>query len=47
MSVFLLQKSGQALEQAAQKGGGVIIPEGVQEMFRCCTEAHGLNGKYQ
>jgi len=26
----------------AQGGGGVTIPEGVQETFRCCTEGHGL-----
>ena len=28
----------------AQEGGAVIIPRGVQEMFRCCTEGHGLVG---
>jgi len=27
--------------QAAQGGGGVIIPEGVQETRRCGTERHG------
>ena len=27
-----------------QGGGGVIIPGGVQEMFRCGTEGHGLVG---
>ena len=27
---------------AAQGGGGVTIPGGVQEIFRCCTEGHGL-----
>ena len=30
------------LEWAAQAGGGVIIPGGIQEMFRCCSEGHGL-----
>ena len=25
-------------------GGGVTIPGGVQEMFRCCTERRGLVG---
>jgi len=38
--------SGQVVEQAAQRGGGVTIPGGVQEVFRCCTEGHGLVGKY-
>ena len=37
-----LQKSGQAQEQAAQGGGGVTNTRGVQEMFRYCTEGHGL-----
>ena len=32
------------LEQAAQGGGGVSIPGGVQEMCRCDTEGHGLVG---
>ena len=32
------------LEWAAQRGGGVIDPRGVQETFRCCTEGHGLMG---
>ena len=41
---FLLQKSGQALGRAAQGGGGVTVPGGVQEAFRCCTEGHGLVG---
>jgi len=40
---FLLQKSAQALEWAAQGGGGVIIPGGAQET--CGTEGHGLVGK--
>ena len=29
------------LELAAQGGGGVTEPGGVQEMFRCCTEGLG------
>jgi len=33
----LLQKSGDALEQAAQGGGGVTIPVGVQELWRYST----------
>ena len=41
---FLLQESSQALEHAAQGGGGFTIPGGVQEAFRCCTEGHGLVG---
>ena len=32
------------LVQAAQGGGGVTIPGGVQEIFRCCTEGRGLVG---
>ena len=30
------------LEWAAQGGGGVTDPGGVQEACRCCTEGHGL-----
>ena len=41
---FLLRKSGEALEQAAQGSGGVSIPEGVQEMCRCGTKGQGLVG---
>jgi len=37
--------AGSALEQAAQRGGGITIPEGVQEVWRCSTEGHGLVGK--
>jgi len=37
----LLQKSGNALEQAAQRGGRVTDTGGVQEMGRGGTEAHG------
>ena len=36
--------NGRALESAAQGGGGVTDPGGAQEMFRCCTEGHGLVG---
>jgi len=32
------------LERAAQDGGGVAVPGGVQEMFRRCIEGHGLVG---
>jgi len=32
---IILRRSGDALEQAAQCGGGVTIPRGVQEMWRC------------
>ena len=39
---FILQKSGNALEQASQGGDGVTIPGGVQEMCRCGTKGHGL-----
>ena len=37
-----LRKIGQALEQAAQEGGGVTNPGDVQETHRCGTEGHGL-----
>ena len=33
--------SGQALAQAAQGGGEVIVSGGVQELWRCGTEEHG------
>jgi len=36
--------SGQALEQAAQGGGGVTIPGSVQETCSCGTLGHGLVG---
>ena len=32
---FHLRNNGEALEQAAQGGGGVTIPGGVQKMCRC------------
>ena len=32
------------LERAAQRGGGVTDPGGVQETFTCSTEEHGLVG---
>ena len=37
-------KGGQALEWAAQRGGGVTEPGGVQRAFGCCVEGHGLAG---
>jgi len=37
-------KGGQALEWAAQRGGGVTEPVGVQREFGCCVEGHGLAG---
>ena len=39
--IFLLRKSGDALAQAAQRGGGVTVPGGIQEKSRCGTEGHG------
>jgi len=33
--------SGEAVAQAAQGGGGVTIPGGVQELSRCGTEGRG------
>ena len=41
---LLLQRSGQALAQAAQRGGGVTNPGGILETWRCDTEGHGLVG---
>ena len=32
------------MERAAQGGGGVTIPEGVQEMLRCYPDDHSLVG---
>ena len=40
-----LRKSGEALAQATQGGGGVTISGVVQEPCRCGTEGHGLVGK--
>jgi len=39
--LFLLRKSGEALAQAAQGGGGVALPGGVQGSRRCSTEVCG------
>jgi len=39
-----LRESDQALERAAQGGGGDTVLRGVQEKFRCCSEGHGLVG---
>ena len=38
------QKSRQALEWAAQGGGGLTVLGGVQETFRCCSNRHDLVG---
>ena len=32
------------MEWAAQRGGGVTDPGGVQGAFGCCVEGHGLAG---
>jgi len=39
---FLLRESSEAVAQAAQGGGGVTVPGGVQELCGCGTELHGL-----
>ena len=39
---ILLQKSGEALAQAAQGGGGVTVPGGVEETLRCHTKEQDL-----
>ena len=38
---IFFSQSVEALAQAAQGGGGVTVPGGVQEMWRCCTEGCG------
>ena len=38
----ILRKKDEALAQAAQGGGGVTVPGGVQEPWRCGTEGRGL-----
>ena len=40
--ILLILKGGQALEWAAQGGGGVTDPGGVQGTFGRCVEGHGL-----
>ena len=39
---YYFSESGQALEWAAQGGGGVTNPGGVQGTFGHCIEGHGL-----
>jgi len=39
-----LRTSSEALEQAAQRDGGVTASGSVQEMCRCGTDGHGLVG---
>lgn len=39
---FLLRRSGQTLEWAAQGSGGVTVPGDVQEVCRCDTEEHSV-----
>ena len=39
-------ESGQTLEWAAQGGGEVTNPGGVQGTFRCCVEGHALITKH-
>jgi len=40
-SYAILRRSGDAATQAAKGDGGVTIPGGDQEMWRCGTEEHG------
>lgn len=35
------------MKQVAQEGSKVIVPEGVQETFRCGTEGRGMVGMGQ
>jgi len=37
---FHLRKSGETLAWAAQGGGGVTVPGGFQELWRCDTEGY-------
>ena len=39
---ILHYKGGQALEQAAQGGGGITSPGGVSEIHRCSAWGHDL-----
>ena len=39
---YFSERVGQALKWAAQRGGGVTEPGGVQRVFGCCVEGHGL-----
>ena len=38
----ILSRSGEAVAQVAQGGGGVTVPGGVQEPCGCGTEGQGL-----
>ena len=38
---FLHRKNGEAVAQAARGGGGVTVPGGVQELWKCSTEGCG------
>ena len=44
MGKFLLQKSGEALAQAAQGGRGVTVSGNVPELWRCGTLGRGQWG---
>ena len=35
------RKSGEAVAQAAQGGGGVTVPDSAHEPWKCGTEGHG------
>jgi len=41
---FVLRKGGELLQQAAQGGGSVAVPGGVQETWSCDTKEHSLVG---
>ena len=43
-NLMLRSKLASVLQWAALGGDGVTIPGGVQKMFRCCTDGHGLVG---
>ena len=44
MRIYFFSKSAEAVARAAQRGGGVTVPGGVQETWRCGTEGCGLVG---
>lgn len=39
--IFIFRKNGDAVAEAAWGGGGVTIPVGIQELWRCGSEGHG------
>jgi len=42
---FPLRKSSETLKQTTQRGGGVTVPGGLQEVCGCGTEGHVVTGR--